>query len=351
MDEKIDEVIGQYELHLSGKRRIRGGLLLDTNEGSFTLTGYRENAARVDFDEAVKKVLAEKGCLCVDEGLKNKNGSWLTKDHMGNFWHMKHWYPGKECDLKGDEVTFAARHLAKLHRLLIIPHDELELPSDAEMMAASAEENEWKRKFVPVEEKNPEDIFLRRSKEMRRIYNYIKKKKKKNEMEICILNLFPAFYEQAETAKEEISKTDCHGFAERSVKEGRIFHGSYNYHNILFKEKDVITTNFERCAYGLQVMDLYGFLRKILEKNNWNTQKGMKVLESYRKERSLDTVEGNLLYVLLLFPEKFWKQMNFYYNGKKSWMSAKNLDKIKKLEEQEQERKKFLGEMKRVLFS
>ena len=61
MDEKLDEVMKQYALHLTGKHRIRGGLLLETKEGNFTLTGYRENAARVDFDELVKMVLIEKG--------------------------------------------------------------------------------------------------------------------------------------------------------------------------------------------------------------------------------------------------------------------------------------------------
>lgn len=351
MDEKLDEVIGQYGLHLNGKRRIRGGLLLETNEGSCTLTGYRENAARVEFDEAVKGILVKRGYPSVDAGIRNKNGDWLTRDYMGNLWHMKRWYAGRECDLKGEEIYPAAEHLARLHKLLVISREELGFSETSELMAAAVDECVSKRQPVPVEERNPEEIFFRRSKEMRRIYNYIRHKKKKNEMEICILHLFPEFYEQAETAKEEIERMDCQKLAEASVNEGRIFHGSYNYHNVLFKDGEVITTNFERCAYGLQVMDLYGFLRKILEKNNWNTKKGMKVLETYQKERSLEDAEGKLLYVLLLFPEKFWKQMNFYYNGKKSWVSAKNLDKIKKLEAQEQERKKFLGEMKRVLFS
>ena len=54
--------------------------------------------------------------------------------------------------------------------------------------------------------------------------------------------------------------------------------------------------------------------------------------------------------LLFLFPEKFWKQINFYYNGKKSWMSLKNYEKLRKMEEQEQERQKFLREIRGLLF-
>lgn len=345
MDEKLDEVIGQYELHVNEKRRIRGGLLLETKEGSYTLTGYRENAARVDFDEMVKEMLIKKGSLVVDKGIRNKNGDWLTRDRMGTFWHMKKWCAGRECDLKGEDVYQAAEYLSKLHELLVIATEEFALSDMSEDETVSG------KKILPVEEKSPEDIFFKRKKEMRRIYNYIRHKKKKNEMEICILNLFPEFDDQAGRAEKELERMDCQQMMNDSVKEGRIFHGSYNYHNVLFGEEKMMLTNFERSAYGLQVMDLYGFLRKVLEKNDWNTEKGMKVLKYYQKNRSLEEKEGHLLYALFLFPEKFWKQMNFYYNGKKSWMSAKNLDKIKKLEEQEKERKKFLGEMKRVLFS
>ncbi|MBR1743675.1 MAG: hypothetical protein IJ733_17760, partial [Lachnospiraceae bacterium] len=200
MDAKMDEVIGQYELHLNGKRRIRGGLLLETKEGNYTLTGYRENTARVEFDEAVKKILIKKGYPFVDEGIRNKNGEWLTKDHIGNFWHMKKWFMGRECNLKEEEVYLAAGHLARLHNLLSVSGEEIFSVGEEEGLflhpmetkavseavgpvAASAEEGDRNKNRFPMEERNPEELFLRRSREMRRVYNYIRHKKKRNEME------------------------------------------------------------------------------------------------------------------------------------------------------------------------
>jgi len=134
-----------------------------------------------------------------------------------------------------------------------------------------------------------------------------------------------------------------------AVHKGSICHGNYNYHNIMLSGEQVITTNFEKADIGLQVIDLYGFIRKVMEKNSWNIETGIKVIEAYRKERELGSEERRVLYAMLLYPEKYWKLVNFYYNGKKSWMSAKNYEKLKRICSQEQERHKFLKEVKRLL--
>ena len=329
MEEKIDEVIGQYEVRVLEKRRVRGGMLLETDDGFFTLTGYKENLARLSFTEQVKQELIEQGYPYVDQGIRNINGEWLTKDHMGDRWHMKRWYAGKECNLSDEvQVQKAAAHLAALHRLLVMGAEHTDR----------------------IVQKNMEAMFERRTKEMRRVYNYVKQKKRKNDMEIRLLNLFSPFSEQAEQAVDELKKIGYRELLENEVNAGKIFHGSYSYHNILFGENGkVITTNFEKSAYGIQIVDFYDFLRKFLEKNNWEIHRGIRVLHAYMEEKPLEKREGAFLYILLSFPEKFWKQMNFYYNGKKSWMSMKNLDKLRKIEQQEENRRKFLKEAKRVL--
>ena len=43
-----------------------------------------------------------------------------------------------------------------------------------------------------------------------------------------------------------------------------------------------------------------------------------------------------------LFPEKYWKQLNFYYNTNKAWIPAKSTDKLKSLEDQEPARRRFI---------
>ena len=70
----------------------------------------------------------------------------------------------------------------------------------------------------------------------------------------------------------------------------------------------------------LQCMDLYDLLRKLMEKNNWNLSLFATAMESYENVKPLSKEERYLLYLLLVYPEKFWKITNFYYNSKKKML-------------------------------
>ena len=52
------------------------------------------------------------------------------------------------------------------------------------------------------------------------------------------------------------------------------------------------------------------------------------------------------MYYLFLYPEKYWKQLNFYFNANKAWIPERNIDKLHGLEEQQQLRNSFLRRLK-----
>ena len=372
MEDKIESVIKEYPVHVTGKRRIRGAILLETKEGLFTLVNYRDSLAKLQMEERVKAQLIDRGYRFVDKGITNSQGEWLTKDNYGSPYLMKQWYLGQECNLRETEdVVLAAGHLAGLHRAMVLPpesnvesvdqmpHSQYaetadSAPGDEERESESAKtegENGMPESIKKITSEGVADTLSRHTREMKRVYNYIRNKKKRNDMEIHLLNQFRHFYEQAETAGEMLSEIDSRSMERDAAEQGRVCHGSYNYHNVLFMEKrQIATVNFGHCYYGLQLMDFYGFLRKLMEKNNWEKRRGIRAIEAYRQKCEWSGEEAKLLFILLLFPEKFWKQMNFYYNGKKAWMSMKNFDKLKKIEAQELARRKFLIEVKGVLF-
>ena len=79
---------------------------------------------------------------------------------------------------------------------------------------------------------------------------------------------------------------------------------------------------FNRMHRGVQVEDLYHFTRKILEKHGWDLRLGMRLLETYDRILPLNAQERTYLYYLFLYPEKYWKQLNFYYNAGKAWIQS-----------------------------
>ncbi len=119
-------------------------------------------------------------------------------------------------------------------------------------------------------------------------------------------------------------------------------HGDYNQHNIILSQGEWTFLNFEQMVYDIMVRDLANFVRKILEKYNWNTGLGIDMITEYDKIRKLKQQELEQLYLRLAYPKKFWKIANHYSSSRKSWISGRDIEKLEKIIEQEPQRKQFL---------
>ena len=66
----------------------------------------------------------------------------------------------------------------------------------------------------------------------------------------------------------------------------------------------------------------------------------------FKVEKPLTEEEVEYLKIRLIYPEKFWKIVNFYYNSGKAWIPGKNLEKLQKLVDQEKKKQEFLSKFK-----
>lgn len=329
MEDKLEEIIRQYPCQVRSRRRTRGAFLLETDQGLRLLKEYSASQARIEFEERIKEQLIRQGNLPVDHTYKNNREEYFTKDNYRNNWVMRQWYAGTECDMKDHPcVMRCAGHLARLHALLEL---------------GGAEEGAY------IQKESIQQEMERHNKEMKRVRSYIRGKKQKNEMEICLLEAFDIFYGQACLAQSLLQECGYEALWQKTLAKGLVRHGSYTYHNVLFMEKDIATTNFDKAEIGIQIRDLYDLLRKTMEKNAWHPELGRCLIQTYDRERSMDDSEKTVLYAMLLYPEKYWKLVNFYYNSRKSWMSSKNLEKLLKIRGQEEQRNRFLKEVKGIL--
>jgi Ser/Thr protein kinase RdoA (MazF antagonist) len=149
------------------------------------------------------------------------------------------------------------------------------------------------------------------------------------------LNCFEEYYGQAVEAEEKLKDLEL------KPQDG-VCHGDYNHHHVLMCGYEIATTNFECCRFDFQVNDLYRFMRKILEKHEWNPRLGMRMLERYTLERPISREERRLLTVRMLYPEKFRKLANYYYGSNKAWISGRFLEKLETLNRQEEKRRNFV---------
>ena len=118
-----------------------------------------------------------------------------------------------------------------------------------------------------------------------------------------------------------------------------MLHGNYTHHSgLLLSQGGMAVTGFDKAQTGIQIYDFYLIFRKMMEKWEWDISFGKELVDTYNRIRPIPKEEWMLLRVLLVYPEKFWKVANQYYNNRKSWIPEKNMQKL--LQTMEQAEKK-----------
>ncbi len=318
MEDKQELSIEKYGFKVKNRYRDRGAVVLDTNQGLCLMREYEKIKGHFDFENKVKERLCQEGMSLTDRVIPNLEGELVTELDSGEKYVVYRWYQGDSCDYRNErDLALAAGNLGRLHRCL------REVPEEPTTMEESLAER-----------------YERQNRELKRVYQFMKGKKRKSDFELDAMSCFSGFYEKAEKAREQLAKSPYLSRYRQGSRE--ICHGAYNYHNIIFSKKGIATISFESAGYGIQLMDLAYFLRKVLEKNRWQTEKGRAVLEGYAGEMPLGEEEMSFLGTVLSYPVKYRKLMNQYINGKKSWISDKSMEKLGAVREMESEKEKFL---------
>jgi CotS family spore coat protein len=158
-----------------------------------------------------------------------------------------------------------------------------------------------------------------------------------------------------EKAKESIyilSQIDFSVPIGDEVSEMAICHLDYVNKNLIFTpDNKLCIIDFDKTAIEMPVHDIYGFLRRILKRENtsWDFEIYKTAIEVYEKIRTLSFNEHLIIYSLLMFPHKFWKVSRDYYKNRHQCNKEAFISIIKKISKQEEEHDKFCNEVKNYI--
>jgi len=313
-------ILDQYHIEVTGTHRTRGAILCDTDQGLLLLKESKLSNKRVPMLCRLHTHLKESGYKMTDAPFANKEEEIISVLEDGSKYMLKHWFNGRECDVRKEvEIVEAVKNLAHLHKSLIL----------------SEEINEFTGSDLREE-------YMRHNRELKKTRTFIRSKTPKGDFELVFLEHFDYMYDWARKVVDYLEESEYQELLEQSISNGIFVHGEYNYHNVMFANQGVATTNFEHFYVDIQAADLYYFLRKVMEKYHWNESLGKKILKEYRQIRPMEKEELKYLAVRLAYPEKFWKCANTYYNSNKAWIPAKSIEKLQVSIEQMEEKRKFL---------
>lgn len=322
----VDQTVGileQYELEILNVRKGRGHFIVNCKSGDFVLKEYNGSEEKAALQRRLTEHITKNTEVSVQQLIENKEGTFLSKDRDGNSFTLQTYQEGRECDLKDvGECQMAIHTMARMHKGMYIEVEKLSQP------------------VTPYSLKRE---FEKRNTELRRIRRYLREKRNKNDFERFLYGNFNAFFEKALEVEEEWNTYEKYAHPEEG--EAAFCHGDYQHHNVWVGTEGIMVLQFEKYLADLPCRDLYLFMRKLLEKNNWDKEVGLEVLREYEKVRPLPMIERISMIYRFSYPEKFWKIANYYFNSKKSFMPEKNMEKLDKLLIQEREKGIFIGDI------
>ena len=325
VNDRAVSLFENYEIEVKRTWKGRGAILCESDKGLLILKEYHGPMNKIYFQDTLLKHIKESGFLLVESILKTKEDELIVYDQDRIPYIVKSYFEGKECNNREvEECRDAVRVLAKLHNC-----------SDL---------SDWEE-LVSQPVFRIEKEYEKHNKELKKVRRFLREKSQKTAFEIYLMEHYDYFFDIALQVTGEMhyyiydgksKKQD--GFPEFSI----VCHGDYQYHNIIQTADGMALINFEKCVRDNPVRDLYLFMRKLLEKNNWSLTLGDTLLCAYNEEKTLSENDYMQLYYRFAYPEKFWKIVNFYYNSGKAWIPGRNMEKLEKLLAQEKMKQEFL---------
>lgn len=314
MNEQTLSVLEQYDFRVYKTVRARGGFLCNTSGGVKLLCECSKSDGYYERENRITGMLSGNVNFQVDTYVKNIQGEIITRTDEGRY-YVKDWTLGRECntDCMG-EVENAAKLMAYMHLALNEQAEEKSLIGDLK------------------------GLYERHTRELKSIWNYLRAKKGKNSFELLLYKNFESFFDETKVFDTKIA-----AFASPEKHTGRkqMSHGCYNHHNIFVEQSKCMIVNFDKAKQEYNMVDLYHFMRKILEKHDWSMHLAYRIIECYDSIKHIQECDMALLACLFAYPEKFWKIANYYYNSNKAWMPQKNTIKLETVIAQRENKKRF----------
>lgn len=316
MYNQTELILAQYEIEIRGITKGRGVFLCDTDKGMKLLVPFRGSKAKGMLLREFLIGLNHAGFIAEEVELNHNQDAVTEDENTGDRFILKSYVEGSEISTsRTEDMNAAVKVLALFHNA-------------SEKVNLQVPEQMRKEDVM--------DSYHRHYRELIKARNYIRNRKKKSQFEQIYMKNFEYNKQLAEQSLSLLEQ------AKTRELRPLLSHGDFNQHNVLQFDKEYRLVHFENFAYSWGVIDLANFLRKMLEKNDWDEGLGKELIATYDKYRLLQKAEKEILYSLLLFPEKFWKVTNHYMDSRKTWIAEKDVEKLKTVIVMEEKRHKFM---------
>ena len=170
-------------------------------------------------------------------------------------------------------------------------------------------------------------LFTKRLHELEKLKK--KAARQRKEFDLEYMKNCNEFIEWGRQALEYITLPSYDAVVNEAVTQGGISHCDLTFQNIMVDTADrVYFTGFENSGFEVQVYDLANLIRRKMRKCNWDFDIAAKMIDAYHSVKPISSEEMEVMKGILLFPQKFWRIANSYYNMNKAWTQRNMNEKL-----------------------
>ncbi|SHK06937.1 spore coat protein, CotS family [Hathewaya proteolytica DSM 3090] len=162
------------------------------------------------------------------------------------------------------------------------------------------------------------DSFNKQIDEIMDIKDMVKHFSVKNQFDTLVVNNVDKFLEKAFLALSYLEKSNYNEIVKCQEKVA-LCHHDLAYHNILIKDNKANFIDFDYAIVDIKVHDVANYIMKVIKNFAFSFEKCQDIIDEYKKNYVLYDDEINLLYIMLLFPNRVFSLIKSYYYKEKQW--------------------------------
>lgn len=316
MEEIYEKILWEgYGLKFRGATRTRTGLLCRTDRGLRELKKPRGSQENLRFAFDVKEQLRKNGFCNISRFYPALDGEpFYTQD--GTLYSLEDITPAEALG-EDDAAAFqrGAAALGEMHRAA------RGLKSDAA---------HWDREHLPR-------LYAKRRGELAKIRHRKEKRRSYDALDLLLLRYYEPFMAQTAEAEQFLAAGGYAEAVDAAAEAGAFCHNAYKGESLRLTEDGALFIgSFDKCAAELPLADLAAYLRRYMKKTDGSPAGIEKMLDAYQKAMPLRRQDVLLLQGMLLYPEKFLRLVNRYYNRRRSCISPAMQERLCRAAEEEQ---------------
>ncbi|MBU3189300.1 CotS family spore coat protein [Clostridium bowmanii] len=319
----LTTVMRMYNFELVSAEKVKSVYMIITNRGKFCLKRMKHGRDKIKNGSILSEELLLNNFTNVAKYFRTKEGAFSVR-YKKNIFYLTEWIEGEKCDLTNiDEAVSCTKLLAQFH--------------------SKSNEIDHKKLHIHINLKNWPKIFAGNLNYLERFKRIIINKRIKNEFDVLFLENIDNFYNRGVSAINMLNKSAYYKLSKVANDDKTICHNRFYYQNIVKNDGDYFICDFDSIIIDLQISDLGKLIRRLMFKKNygWNFDFAKILIEAYNSINRLNKEELEIMFALIIFPNKFWKLGQRRYVKQKKWSESKYLHKLNRIVGYNETQEKF----------